>query len=187
MFLKISCGELRRTIVKMSSHRRSLTKATNKATYWSAFLLGCLLMILVTSCSTVKTIPIETIHEVTKTDTLYINNVQYDSIYIDRFAQVQKVQGVQEVPIDDALGKRMVRVDTLIKELTKYEYRYKLLRDTIFRTKIEVQRDSIPYEVRVVETKQVKYVPPWIKWLAAVGAIALLLLVLMILRKLKVI
>ena len=171
----------------MSSRRRSINKYSHKATYWSALSLGCLFWIFVSGCSTTKYVPIESIHEVTKTDTLYINNVQYDSIYIDRFAQVQKVQGVQEVPIDDALGKRMVRVDTLIKELTKYEYKYKLLRDTIYRTKIEVQRDSIPYEVRVVETKEVRYVPPWIKWLAAVGAIALLLLVLMILRKVKVI
>ena len=157
--------------------RRSLTLP--KGFFW--FLL------ILTSCSTVKTIPVETIKEITQLDTLYLSNVQYDSIYIDRFAQVQKVQGVQEVPIDDALGKRMVRVDTLIKELTKYEYKYKLLRDTIYRTKIEVQRDSIPYEVRVVETKEVRYVPPWCKWLAAVGALALLLLVLMILRKVKVI
>lgn len=135
-------------------------------------------LVFVCSCSTTKTIPVETIHEVTKTDTLYINNVQYDSIYIDRFAQVQKVQGVQEV--------QGVRVDTLIKELTKFEYKYKLLRDTIYRTKIEVQRDSIPYQVRVVETKEVRYVPPWCKWLATVGAIALLLLILsLILRFLR--
>ncbi len=137
-------------------------------------IVSVFVIIFAYSCSTIKTLPAETIKEVTKTDTLYINNVQYDSIYTDRFAQVQKVQGVQDV--------QGVRVDTLIKELTKYEYKYKLLRDTIYHTKIEVRRDSIPYEVRMVETKEVRYIPLWVKALAWVGVAAILLLLGRIMR-----
>lgn len=121
-----------------------------------------------TSCSTTKTIPVETIKEVTKTDTLYINNVQYDSIYVNH----------------DLLTDRS-RDTVIIKEVNT-EFRYKLLRDTIYRTKIEIQRDSIPYEVRVVETKEVRYIPPWIKTLAWIGAICILLVVLSIASKLTI-
>lgn len=41
---------------------------------------------------------------------------------------------------------------------TKTEYRFKHIRDTI---RI-VRRDSIPYPVRVVETKEVARVPTWV-------------------------
>ena len=168
MFFKISCGELRRTIVKMSSRRRSINKYSHKATYWSALSLGCLFWIFVSGCSTTKYVPIESIHEVTKTDTLYINNVQYDSIYVNH----------------DLLTDRS-RDTILIKEVNT-EYRYKLLRDTIYRTKIEIQRDSIPYEIKVVETREVRYIPPWIKTLAWIGGIAILLIVLSIVLKLTI-
>jgi len=163
MFLKI--------LVRISSRRRSLNKATNKATNWSVFSLGCLFLILVTSCSTSRHVPVQIVEQ-TKHDTCYIAQVHYDSIYIDRFAQVQKVQGVQEV--------QGVRVDTLIKELTKYEYKYKLLRDTIRIHEV----DSIPVIQTVVETKEVRYIPPWIKTLAWIGAICILLIITAIIIKL---
>ena len=51
-------------------------------------------------------------------------------------------------------------------------HRYKLLRDTIYK----VQHDSIPYEVRVVETKVERHIPWWAKLLSWIGALALILL-----------
>lgn len=65
-------------------------------------------------------------------DTVYLSNVQYDSIYImqDKFVDRSR--------------------DTLYINDKSIEYRYKLLRDTV---RI-VQLDSIPYEVTVVETKE---------------------------------
>ena len=52
------------------------------------------------------------------------------------------------------------------------EYRYKLLRDTIYK----VQHDSIPYEVRVVETKVERHILWWAKLLNWIGVLALILL-----------
>ena len=63
------------------------------------------------------------------------------------------------------------------------EYRYKLLRDTVERVKLEVVRDSIPYEVRITEVKEVTHTPWTVKLLAWTGAFFLLLLIIWIIRK----
>lgn len=74
-----------------------------------------------------------------RTDTIYINSQQYDSIYIykDRYQDRSK--------------------DTIYLRNVSIEYRYKLLRDTV---KV-IQRDSIPYEVTIVETKELTRPLTW--------------------------
>lgn len=67
-------------------------------------------------------------------DTIYLSNVQYDSIYISQDKLIDRSR------------------DTLYIRDVSVEYRYKLLRDTV---RI-IQRDSIPYEVTIVETKEIK-------------------------------
>ena len=129
---------------------------------FSAGFLVWISLLLLTSCSSmrrVQTVPVETIKEITHTDTLYINNVQYDSIYVsqDLFTDRSK--------------------DTVLIRQHDVEYRYRLLRDTIERIKLEVHHDSIPYEVRITEVKEIKHIPSWIKPLAIIGAISILLLV----------
>ena len=66
-------------------------------------------------------------------DTIFLSNTQYDSIYIykDRMQDRSK--------------------DTVYLKDVSIEYRYKLLRDTVYK----VQHDSIPYEVTVVQTKEI--------------------------------
>lgn len=96
------------------------------------------------SCSVTRTIPVETIKEVTKTDTLYLNTFRFDSTYVSH----------------DLLTDRS-RDTILIKE-TNTEIRYKILRDTIERVKIEIQRDSIPYEVRIETIKEVPRKRNWL-------------------------
>ena len=98
------------------------------------------------------------VHQVER-DTLYHQNIRYDSIYIyhDRYLNRSK--------------------DTVYLRETEIEYRYQLLRDTI---RI-VLRDSIPYEVTVTEVKEVKYIPWWCKVLSWTGGICLVLLI----RKVK--
>lgn len=128
------------------------------------------IILLLTACGTSKhihTIPIETIKEVTRTDTIYINNLQYDSIDVS-----------QDKFIDRSKDTILIRQDDV-------EYRYKLLRDTIERIKFEVRHDCIPYEVRIIETKQVKYTPPLTKVLAYIGAITILVLLFYTFTKLK--
>lgn len=119
--------------------------------------------LLFSGCSVTKTIPVETIKEVTRTDTLYINNVQYDSIYVsqDLFTDRSK--------------------DTILIRQHDVEFRYKMIRDTIERVKIEVVRDSIPYEVRIETIQEVPRKLTWFDHLCRyafflmLGAILLLL------------
>ena len=67
------------------------------------------------------------------TDTLYLSNVQYDSIFVFNDRQFDRSR------------------DTLLIRETNTEFRYKLLRDTVFK----VQHDSIPYEVRIETVREV--------------------------------
>lgn len=66
-------------------------------------------------------------------DTLYLSNIQYDSIYVYQ----ERLQDRSR--------------DTIYLKDVSIEYRYKMLRDTV---RI-VQRDSIPYEVVRIETKEI--------------------------------
>lgn len=147
IFVKIS------SLIEAILHKYHL-----KAMNWSAFLFGFSFLIFC-SCSTTRTIPIETIRK----DTVYLSNIQYDSIYIYNNVYQDRSR------------------DTLYIKEIQTEYRYKFLRDTI---RI-VQWDSIPYEVRIIDVKQVKYIPPWYKWLSAIGGIAVLLLTITLYQKLK--
>lgn len=126
--------------------------------------------LLLTSCSSmrrVQTVPVETIKELTRTDTLYINTFHFDSTYVSH----------------DLLTDRSK--DTILIRETNTVMKYQVLKDTIERIKLEVRHDSIPYEVRITEIKDVKYIPPWCKWLSATGGIALLLLLITLYQKLK--
>ena len=84
------------------------------------------------SCASTKhveTIPLETLRH----DTLYINKEHYDSIYIDNSHLIDRSK------------------DTVYLKDISIEYRYKLLHDTV---RI-IQRDSIPYEVRIETVREV--------------------------------
>ena len=87
-------------------------------------------------------------------DTVYVNKLHYDSIYVSRDHFTDRTR------------------DTVYLRDVSVEYRYKLLRDTVFK----VQHDSIPYEVRVVETQVERHIPWYAKLLSWIGALALILL-----------
>ena len=98
------------------------------------------------SCGSTKvipTIPVETVKEVYLHDTLVIRDIQFDSIYVNH----------------DLLTDRS-RDTVLIRE-TSTIYKYQMLRDTIERVKIETVRDSIPYEVKIIETKEIPRPLTW--------------------------
>ena len=113
--------------------------------------LALLSALVLTGCAIHQ--PLQEAEHVTR-DTVYINKLHYDSIYIDHWQKVYQ------------------QSDTVYLDRTKYEYRYRLLRDTIYKTQI----DSIPYEVRVVETQVERHIPWYAKLLSWIGAIALILL-----------
>lgn len=113
--------------------------------------LALTLLLSIEACSVTKTIPIETIKEVTKVDTIYLNTFRFDSTYVyqgyekDYKRDLHKPSTINPQPL----------VDTILIKETNTEIRYKILRDTVERVKIEIQRDSIPYEVRIETIKEV--------------------------------
>ena len=102
--------------------------------YLLCLFLVAVVSTLITGCATKR--QLQVVDRIQR-DTIYINKVQYDSIYIDRWQKVYQ------------------QSDTVYLESTKYEYRYKLLRDTVYKTHI----DSIPVIKTIVETKVERYVP----------------------------
>ena len=122
------------------------------------FVFALCIALMAASCGTVKQVQI--VERVSR-DTLYLSNVQYDSIYV----------------YQDHLTDRSR--DTVYVKDVQYEYKYKLLRDTVYRTQI----DTIPVirEVEVVKTE--KYVPTIYKWSLGVCITLIILIVLSIAKK----
>ena len=112
----------------LSSQRRPSNEGLDPL-FSAGFLVGIFFFSSCASTKHVETIPLETLRH----DTLYINKEHYDSIYIDNSHLI------------DRGG------DTIVIKDTNTEYRFRFLRDTI---KV-IQRDSIPYEVTVIETKEI--------------------------------
>ena len=92
------------------------------------FIIALLSALVLTGCASHRPLS-QPVEHVTR-DTLYLSNVQYDSIYVfrDRFTDRSR--------------------DTVYLRDVSVEYRYRLLRDTVYKTQI----DSIPVirEVEVV-------------------------------------
>lgn len=114
------------------------------------------LIALMTGCGASKHVT-QLVEHVQK-DTVYLNSKQYDSIYIyqDRVTE----HHIGTLPPTTSSGQYLdmpMRTDTLYIKDKSIEYRYKLLRDTI---KV-VQRDSIPYEVTITETKEITRPLTW--------------------------
>lgn len=127
-------------------------------------LLALLSALVLTGCATRRQLQVV---ERTSVDTVYLSNVQYDSIYI-----------FQDKYIDRSR-------DTVYLRDVSVEYRYRHLRDTIYK----VQHDSIPYQVTVTEVKEITrplslfdHLTHFTFWLV-VGA--LLLLIIQVIIRLK--
>lgn len=107
------------------------------------FSFVIVIVIVLTGCATTR--QVQVVERVSR-DTLYLNHIQYDSIYIDNWQLTDRTK------------------DTIYVEKVRLEYKYKLLRDTVYK----VQIDSIPVirEVEVVKTE--KYVPSIYKWSLAI-------------------
>lgn len=99
----------------------------------SLFIGGILLSILsVVSCSTTRHVT-QLVERVSR-DTIYINSLQQDSIYIFKDRLVDRSR------------------DTVYLKDVSVEYRYKFLHDTLR----VVQRDTIPVEITVTEVKEIQ-------------------------------
>lgn len=104
-----------------------------------------LLFLAATSCTRHVYVPVET----TKSDTVYLNRVQLDSIYM------------RDSVFIDKSG------DTIREFQYKYIYRFKDRIDTLYISKTD--SIQVPYPVEVVKYKT----PQWCWW--ALGGIVLLL------------
>ena len=127
-------------------------------------LLALLSALVLTGCATRRQLQVV---ERTSVDTVYLSNVQYDSIYIFQDHQLDRSR------------------DTVYLRDVSVEYRYRHLRDTIYK----VQHDSIPYQVTVTEVKEITrplslfdHLTHFTFWLV-VGA--LLLLIIRVIIRLK--
>lgn len=109
--------------------------------FLSLFLVG----LAATSCTRHVYVPVET----TKSDTVYLNRVQLDSIYMRDSVFIEKSG------------------DTIREFQYKYIYRFKDRTDTLYISKTD--SIQVPYPVEVVKYKT----PQWCWW--ALGGIVLLL------------
>ena len=124
----------------------------------SFLILALLSALVLTGCATHR--PLQVAEHVTR-DTVYINKLQYDSIYIDNRQKVYR------------------QSDTIYLYRTKYEYRYSLLRDTIYKTQI----DSIPVIREVEVVREVRHVPAIYRFSLAIVVILVLSLIIFIIWK----
>ena len=109
-----------------------------------------LLLLLLSSCKTTSTSAIVPVHSATH-DTILLSKVKYDSVYIDRFQRIER------------------KADTVFYDRAKTEFRYRLLRDTVYKTRT----DTIPVVKQVPVIRKERYTPPLTKFLACLGIIAL--------------
>ena len=116
----------------------------------TVIVIGILSFTLLVCCSCGSTkVATQLVRDV-RVDTVYLSNVQYDSIYIFQ----ERTSDYHMNPLNPL---KPSETDTVFIKDVSVEYRYKLLRDTI---KV-VQRDSIPYEVTITETKEIQRPLTW--------------------------
>lgn len=110
-----------------------------------------LLLLLLSSCKTTSnTTAIVPVHSATH-DTILLSKVKYDSVYIDRWQRIERKE------------------DTVFYDRVKTEFRYRLLRDTVYKTRT----DTIPVVKQVPVIRKERYTPPSTKFLAYLCIIAL--------------
>lgn len=131
-------------------------EAFNAIIRFQLFLIIITILLVCCSCGSTKMVT-QTVRDVSK-DTIYLSNVQYDSIYIYQDHVSEHHLGtLPPITSDGKYLNTPMRTDTLYIKDKSIEYRYKLLRDTI---KV-VQRYSIPYEVTIVQTKEIARPLTW--------------------------
>lgn len=99
---------------------------------YSILILIILLTAAICSCRSVKYVPVEVI----KTDTTYINKVQRDSIY-----------QLDSIYIRD-------KGDTVLITKTMYIYRDKLIRDTVYASRVDSVQVPYPVEKELTHWQQ---------------------------------
>jgi len=113
----------------------------DKAMFVKYFIIWCLCALL-GGCHSVKYVPVETVRK----DSVYINKFIVDSIYRCDSVYLE------------------TKGDTVFKTAYRYKYRYKMLRDTVIRSRTDTV--SIPYPVE-------KELSRWEKIKLDIGGVAI--------------
>ena len=128
-----------------------------KGLFCFLFVVACTLF----GCATSR--PTSQVVEASLRDTVYVNKVLYDSVYIDNWYYTYH------------------KADTVVVEKSKLEYRYKVMRDTVFRARI----DSVPVIREVEVVREVRHVPWYAKVLSVLGVMLLVLFLFKVFRYFK--
>ena len=115
-------------------------------------LLYLLFCTLLAGCGTQRKLPV--VERVTR-DTLYLHQVQYDSVFVSQERYVDRSR------------------DTLYVQERSVEYRYRRLTDTL---RIH-QVDSVPVIREVEVVREVEHTPWYAKLLATVGLVVVFLFI----------
>ena len=98
------------------------------------FLSGLLMIAMLCSCSSVRYVPVESV----KTDSIYINKVEVDSIYMQDSVYIKE------------------KGDTIYMYKYKYLNRYKLLTDTMYVSKTDTIYNLVEVEKPLSKWQKVK-------------------------------
>lgn len=102
---------------------------------WVKLITPILLIVAIwSSCSTTRFVPVETV----KTDSIYISQVQRDSIYMHDSIYVH------------------AKGDTVVVERFRYIYRDKLVRDTVYVNHTDTISEPYPVEKQLSRWEQMK-------------------------------
>ena len=113
--------------------------------------IALLSALVLTGCASHR--PLQVAEHVTR-DTVYLSSQHFDSVFVFR---------------DRLLDRSR---DTVYLKDSILEYRYRLLRDTVYQTRV----DSIPILREVEVVREVRHIPWYAKLLSWIGIIALILL-----------
>ena len=128
----------------------------------SFLILALLSALVLTGCATHR--PLQVVEHLTR-DTVYLSSQHFDSVYVFR---------------DRLLDRSR---DTIYLKDSILEYRYRLLRDTVYQTHV----DSIPVLREVEVVREVRHIPWYAKLLSWIGAIALLFLLIRVFSYVRII
>ena len=135
-------------------------------------LLALLSALVLTGCATRRQLQVvaRTTH-----DTLYQSNLRYDSIFVSH-------DRTTDYHLNPLNPLKPSETDTLFIHDRTVEYRYRLLRDTVYRVKI----DSIPVIREVEVVKVERYVPAIYRLSLSIVIILTLSLIIYIVWKIRI-
>ena len=139
----------------------------------SFLILALLSALALTGCATHR--PLQVAEHVTR-DTVYLSSLQYDSIYIFQ----ERTSDYHMNPLNPL---KPSETDTVFIKDVSVEYHYKLLRDTIYKPRV----DSIPVIREVEVVREVRHIPWYAKLLSWIGTLALLFLLIRVISYVKLI